>query len=171
MSNIGFSSDQNEPIFNNGNGKVDDLARMIGEVSRGVRSLSDEIKQSPVETPRAYPAGTDIRIDVYRARRLRLLRRKLFGEGVYCGPAWDILLHLFESYVFQRRDTVGSVKEGAELAGTTAVRWIDRLQEEGLITSHGDHLDGRRRFVELSGSGLNLMTNYFAGAAPHQIAA
>jgi hypothetical protein len=171
MSDTGYSSNQNEPTFNVSNQKVEDLTRMIGEVTRGVRSLSNEIKQHPVETPQAYPSGLDIRVDVYRARRLRLMRRKLFGDGVYCGPAWDILLHLFESYVFQRRDTVGSVKDGAELAGTTAVRWIDRLEEEGLISSHGDHLDGRRRFVELSGSGLDLMTKYFAGAAPHQIAA
>ena len=116
------------------------------------------------------PAGFDIRLNVHRARRLRVLRKELFGD-LYTGPAWDILLHLFESYVFQRRDTVGTVRDGVDLPLTTTVRWIDRLVVEGLISTHTDHLDARRRFVELCGPGVDLMTKYFSGAAPHLIAA
>jgi len=117
------------------------------------------------------PTGIDLQIDVRSARKLRYLRKRLFGDEIDSGPAWDILLHLFESHVSQRRDTVGNVTDGTELPGATALRWMGRLEQEGLIALRDDHLDRRRRYVELSGSGVDLMTKYFSGAAPHPIAA
>jgi DNA-binding MarR family transcriptional regulator len=95
----------------------------------------------------------------------------MFGSDMHWGPAWDILLHLFESHVFQRKDTIGNVTDGTELPGATALRWIGRLEQEGLVHLHDDHLDRRRRFVELSAGGVERMSQYFCGAAPHLIAA
>ncbi|HEX3422574.1 MAG TPA: hypothetical protein VHS33_04125 [Sphingomicrobium sp.] len=119
----------------------------------------------------AIPEGLDFRFGVRSARNLRKLRRQLFGYDMYSGPAWEILLHLFESHVLERRDTVGNVTDGTELPGATSLRWMSRLEEEGLIRLRDDHLDRRRRYVELTGAGVDLMTRYFSGASPHPIAA
>jgi DNA-binding MarR family transcriptional regulator len=153
---------------------IDDLARLARDVTRGLEVLREEIRVSMEEIPTVLPdipAGIDVRLDVRSARKLRRLRKKLFGNDLHWGPAWDILLHLFESHVLQRKDTIGNVADGSELPGTTALRWIARLQQEGLIRLHDDHLDRRRRYVSLSLRGVERMSQYFTGAAPHLIAA
>lgn len=122
-----------------------------------------------------FPGGlnnyTAMQLSVRRARGLRDLRKKMLGAECFSGPAWDILLHLFESYVLQRRNTIGNVCDGAGIPATTAIRWIYRLEENGMISLSNDHLDNRRRFVQLTDSGIDAMTRYFAGIAPHLIAA
>jgi DNA-binding MarR family transcriptional regulator len=141
--------------------KGDAVCSLIGEKPREVSVLN--CLEGPVRT--------DLQFNVRTARKLRDLRRRLLGGGLDTGPAWDLLLHLFESHVLQRRDVLGDVTNGAELPAATAGRWIRRLEQEGLIRSRDDHLDGRRRFVELTARGIELMTRYFSGAAPHLIAA
>jgi len=114
---------------------------------------------------------TSLQMDIRRARKLRQLRKRIFGKDNYSGPGWDILLHLFEMHVAQLRDTVGNVSDGAELPIATAVRWIGRLEQEQLVSVRDDQFDRRRRFVELTDSAVQLMNSYFAGASPHQITA
>jgi DNA-binding MarR family transcriptional regulator len=123
------------------------------------------------EEPHAIPEGFDFRFGVRSARSLRRLRRQIFGGDMYSGPAWEILLHLFESHVLERRDTIGNVTDGTELPGATVLRWLSRLEQERLIHLRDDHLDRRRRYVELTASGAELMSRYFSGVAPHPIAA
>jgi DNA-binding MarR family transcriptional regulator len=137
-----------------------DLGRIRDEVhSFAVRGHSDESME------------TNLQMDVRRARKLRQMRKRIFGKDMFSGPGWDILLHLFETHVSQLRDTVGNVCDGAELPSATATRWMGRLEHEQLIRLRDDQFDGRRRFVELTDSGVQLMTNYFSAAAPHQITA
>lgn len=128
-------------------------------------SAAGESSQYPI------PDAFDFRLGVRSARSLRKLRRNLFGNEIYSGPAWEILLHLFESHTLERRDTVGNVTDGTELPGATSLRWMARLEREGLIRMRDDHLDRRRRWVELTDGGIALLTKYFSGAAPHLIAA
>ena len=112
-----------------------------------------------------------LQLSVRRARGLRDLRKKMLGAECFSGPAWDLLLHLFESYVLQRRDTIGNVCDGAGWPATTAIRWLYRLEDNGMVSLSNDHLDNRRRYVELSAAGVEAMTNYFAGISPHLLAA
>ena len=105
------------------------------------------------------------------ARKLRQLRKRIFGKDNFSGPGWDILLHLFETHASQQRDTVGNVSDGAELPIATAVRWISRLEHERLVSVKNDRFDGRRKFVSCRTLGVQLMNSYFAAAAPHQITA
>ena len=114
---------------------------------------------------------TTLQLSVRRARGLRELRRKLLGAECSSGPAWEVLLYMFESHVLQRRDTIGNVCDGTDIPATTALRWINRLEELGLITLRDDHLDSRRRFAALSATGVETMTKYFTGIAPHLLAA
>ena len=125
-----------------------------------------------IQEPKGHLAtDTTLQGDVRRARRLRQLRKRLLGDDFYSGPGWEILLHLFESYVTQLRDTVGKVCTGTDIPGATALRWLNRLEREGLIQLRDDPIDGRRRFVELSNAGVDAMSSYFGGVAPHLLAA
>jgi len=114
---------------------------------------------------------TAVQSDVRRARTLRNLRRELLGVANYSGPGWEILLHLYDSHLHQLRDTVGNIADGTDIPTTTALRWITRLEADGLLITKDDPLDARRKFVELTGRAVDVMTRYFVGATTHLIAA
>ena len=155
-----------------------DVATVLRNLMRDLRGLQEQVDRATsgeASQPRTVDlhatCDTTLQLDVKRARNLRRLRKNILGEDYFSGSAWDILLHLFESYAVQRRDTIGNVCDGAEIAGTTGLRWIIRLEQQGLISVNNDILDGRRRFVVLSNSGVEKMMRYFSGVAPHLIAA
>jgi DNA-binding MarR family transcriptional regulator len=178
-----------EPFRNAPQPNIDAVEQLAERISCRLRELQNEIQQiarlssngldcarteSPsfaVSVRSDESVETNLQMDIRRARKLRQLRKRLFGKDNFSGPGWDILLHLFESHVSQLRDTVGSVCDGAEIPSATAVRWISRLEQEQLISLRDDRFDGRRRFVELTNAAVQLMSSYFAGAAPHQITA
>jgi len=147
---------------------IGELRSMVEGAASHLRIVSATGREA---TQHAIPDAFDFRLGVRSARSLRKLRRTLFGNEIYSEPAWEILLHLFESYVLERRDTVGNVTDGTELPGATSLRWMARLEQEKLIRLRDDHLDRRRRWVELTDAGVDLMTKYFSGVAPHPIAA
>ncbi|HEX6660494.1 MAG TPA: hypothetical protein VF067_01315 [Sphingomicrobium sp.] len=160
---------------------VDHVSRAIAEVQSlllckaAVRKAQDAASQVEVPLHPGNPAlhiigGADMQLNVRTAKKLRNLRKKMFGEDLFSGPAWSILLELFESYMLQRTDTVGQVCVSAELPGATALRWLAKLRDEGFVRLRDDHLDRRRRFAELSEEGVQMMTQYFSGASPHVVA-
>lgn len=89
---------------------------------------------------------------------LRRKRDEASGRpGLFAEPAWDILLDL---YIADRRRTdiqVSSVCLDAGIPSTTILRWIARLEEEGLIFREPDGSDARRRYVRLTDEGRAMM--------------
>lgn len=114
---------------------------------------------------------TSLQGDVIRARSLRDLRRQMLGEVLYSGPPWDILLHLFEAHVLDRRETVGNVCDCVPIPASTAFRWMTALLQENLVHLGEDPLDLNSRRIKLSRSGVETMTKYFTAVAPHSVAA
>ena len=92
-----------------------------------------------------------------RARRGDFLNARLFAD-----PAWDMLLALYGAELAQRRLSVSSVCASAGAPMTTALRWIQALEKEGLTSRRRDPLDGRRIFVDLTTKGRDAMKAYFA---------
>ncbi len=104
-----------------------------------------------------------VEIDVQRLHKARILygarRRRdeaspikgLFGE-----PAWDILLDLLIAREMRTPLQVSSVCAGAGIPSTTILRWIARLENEGLIVREADREDARRRYVSLTQQGLSV---------------
>lgn len=148
-----------------------EIQRAATVTTIGPGCTPDEVSSFAVPAYADESMDTNLQMDVRRARKLRQLRKRIFGKDNFSGPGWDILLHLFDTHVSQLRDTVGDVCIGTDLPGATALRWIGRLEQERLISVRDDQFDRRRKFVELTDSGVQLMNSYFAGAAPHQIAA
>lgn len=93
-------------------------------------------------------AGLAMRTRAYlRARRLR---EGLFPEGIFADPAWDMLLDLFACKMEGNRVGVLSACSAAGVPQTTALRWVDRLEECGLVERRRDPQDSRRIYVELT---------------------
>lgn len=95
------------------------------------------------------------RLVAERQRRARFFDATLFGE-----PAWDILLDLAKCEASGRMVSVTSACIGSGAPPTTALRWLNRLQQIGLMSRIPDPTDHRRCWVELSLEGRDKMARY-----------
>lgn len=105
------------------------------------------------------PAGLQLAVSLYALRRKRDAvadRKGLFGE-----PGWDILLDLFIAEKRRSELQVSSVCLDASVPSTTILRWIARLERDGLIYRIADNSDARRRYVRLTDDGRALMQSVF----------
>lgn len=93
--------------------------------------------------------------------RARASRGLFFKASLFSDPAWDILLELFATEQEGRRVHISAVGLAAKIPQTTSLRWINALQEAGLIERTDDPHDARRSFVRLSSEGMGAMTLYF----------
>lgn len=75
-------------------------------------------------------------------------------KGLFGEPAWDIMLDLFIAREMRTPLQVSSVCAGANIPSTTILRWIARLEREGMIIREADREDARRRYVSLTAEGL-----------------
>jgi DNA-binding MarR family transcriptional regulator len=103
--------------------------------------------------------------DLQKIIDARRLRARFFEDNLFADPAWDILLDLYRAHLAQQRICVTSVCFGAGVPVSTALRWLNALEERNLAKRSQDPLDGRRYFVELTDKGVSAMAGYFAAGA------
>ena len=96
----------------------------------------------------------------------RRLRASFFDSHLFADPAWDILLDLYPAHLAQQRICVTSVCFGAGVPVSTALRWLNALEERNLAKRSQDPLDGRRFFVALTDEGADAMAKYFSATKP-----
>ena len=99
---------------------------------------------------------------ILRARRMR---EELISGQLFADPAWDILLELYEADLAQKRVSTSDLCIAAAVPATTALRWIDKLDQMGFLTREGDPLDGRRIWVALTPTARSKMESYFENVA------
>ena len=109
-----------------------------------------------------YPADAEqASRELVHARMLYTMRRRrdaaFSGLDLLGEPGWDILLDLFIGELEGARIQVSSVCLDAGVPSTTILRWLSRLEGEGLVYRAADNVDGRRRFVRLTDAGRALM--------------
>ena len=92
--------------------------------------------------------------------KARAARPKFFNEQLFADPAWDMLLELYALKCEDLRVSVSKLSLASGVPGTTALRWIDKLEAEELLFRRDDPLDGRRIWVEISDKGLEAMRAY-----------
>lgn len=113
----------------------------------------------PVEID-APPSRADL-IEAQRAaiRLFRMRRRRdaLLGAEQFGEPAWDMLLDLFTSECRGQQITVSSSCAASAVPVTTALRHLASLERDGLILSHPDPHDRRRRYLTLNEETRRLM--------------
>ena len=98
---------------------------------------------------------------VRAVQNARRRRDALFAPDLFADPAWDMLLELYALHLEQRRVSVSSLCIAAYVPATTALRWVAKLEEEGLAMRTEDRSDGRRTWIELSAEGIKRMQLYF----------
>ncbi len=129
------------------------------------RPASDSDFFTPEETGRKW-----IRVLI----DLCATRQNHFPDGLFCDPAWDMLLDLAHARLTGKRVSVSSLCIASRVPATTALRRIGDLVAEGLATRVRDENDGRRVFVDLTDDGYarmlayieNVRTTFAAGPRP-----
>lgn len=129
---------------------LDNLRRMTE------RDLPSVLGASP-RWQNANPS--EVALAIFNSRRARVKHfgnRNIFGE-----PAWDMLLDLYIKQAEGKQTSIKSASIGSCAPATTALRWLKILEEEALVVSVEDPTDQRRRFVQLTAEGYEVMTQYF----------
>jgi DNA-binding MarR family transcriptional regulator len=129
----------------------------LPNVGQACRPVSGAWFQRYVDGPAKAMPNRLVRA-VQAARRRR---EALFGPELFADPAWDMLLELYALHLEQRRVSVSSLCIAAYVPATTALRWITKLEEDGLAVRSDDPRDGRRTWIELSAEGVERMRGYF----------
>lgn len=120
----------------------------VSGVGNGYRSGSEE----------GVPSSHAGLVNLIRKRRLA--RADLFGPDLFADPAWDMLLELYLAHIENRQISISGLCYGAGVPGTTALRWVNNLLREGLITRHKDMSDNRRVWLRLSEPAREKMERY-----------
>jgi DNA-binding MarR family transcriptional regulator len=133
---------------------MEDGRQRIGSFLRAL----DEVAFAPSSaTFSQIPTEADVR----ELLRLRRNRERFFPQEIFADPAWDILLELYAAELGQHRIAVSSVCAAAAVPATTALRWINTLEENQLVQRMNDRFDCRRVFLSLTDAGLAAMNDYF----------
>lgn len=83
-----------------------------------------------------------------RKLRARFLPAQFFGEA-----AWSMLLDLYVSEFRQRPVATTSACIAADVPASTALRWLDLLEQRSLIERYDSDQDRRVKFIRLTGDG------------------
>jgi DNA-binding MarR family transcriptional regulator len=139
------------------------LARALRTAATADKASSRDAAGASARLER-HGRGSDSR-ERSEARREYLARRRresLFGSDLFSDPAWDVLLDLFVAQGEGRRVSVKSACIAAAAPQTTALRYINRLIEAGLVERSPHPTDRRSCLLELTRSGEERMVRYFA---------
>ncbi|WP_126003338.1 hypothetical protein [Sphingomonas koreensis] len=99
---------------------------------------------------RAARHPDDIAQRVHRYLVARRARSKVLDGDWFADPAWDLLLDLLAAQYLGRRVSISSACIATHVPSTTALRWIDKLVEEGALMREDDPADGRRSYLGLA---------------------
>ncbi|WP_374135283.1 hypothetical protein [Sphingomonas sp.] len=145
--------------------RIADVLARIGRGATAARSpIADPVPGADLPQEGAGIAAADVR-RVIRARRLRDQYFGAYGSGgLFEDPAWDMLLDLLAADIEGVRVSVSSLCIAAAVAPTTALRWVARMTEAGLLCRENDPADRRRAFMRLSSDAMIAMRRYWHAA-------
>jgi len=131
-----------------------DLARLIERVGGIAESEGCSIAEA-IDRLALVPAGGNapsaesicLGEFVHRARKLRAKRNQILGTKLFRDPAWDMLLDLFAAHERREKVSVSALCYSSGVPSSTALRAVQRLEEQGMIEREGDPKDLRRSWV------------------------
>ena len=92
-------------------------------------------------------------------------RSKALGDIVKTDATWNMLAELLRSRITRRRISVTSLCLASRGPVTSALRRLDQLLADGLVTYHLDPQDRRRKYIELTAEGANRVQAVVRGVA------
>jgi len=123
----------------------------LWQLSAEASSMSGRLAGLAQEAEQGKPIGEPITAaDIRAILRRRASRTRSFGPRLFTNPAWDMVLDLLAARLEDKDMPVSSLCVGSNAAPTTAMRWIQRLEDVGMVTRSPDPEDHRRVLIRLS---------------------
>lgn len=141
------------------------LSEQLDAISAELHRLSESVGGIEQRNGPDQPTSAD---DIRRHIRTRRLRHQMFPGAIFADPAWDIMLDLLAARMEGKRVSVSSLCIAAAVPPTTALRWIQRLTDRGILVRSNDPVDGRRVFMALSEVAAEKLQAYFARVRPSE---
>jgi DNA-binding MarR family transcriptional regulator len=136
----------------------DEMQAIIQQTMGALNALSQRIAAPDVEAL-LHPVDAELRL---RRRRERAFNISYFGDA-----AWDILLELERAQRMGQKIAITDIGVESRIPLTTVLRYLTRLEKDGLITRRVDPNDRRRVFVALTQEGYRRICDAFGmEAAP-----
>lgn len=134
----------------------DQLERLEQELD-ALKKLLPDVSSNSREERDAEHAGLRTRAAVLRVLALRGARAKYLGADLFGEPAWDLLLQIYLAELDHVRLSVSSACNRVDVPDSTALRWVTKLIDKGLVRRYDDQFDQRRSFLALTDSGTAAM--------------
>ncbi|WP_225205654.1 helix-turn-helix domain-containing protein [Novosphingobium huizhouense] len=153
------------PAHSHLSGLAAELEALVGDVRNRLLEGSAGNPAVPAEEARRAFNSEELTLGIakrlYRDRRRRgdMFDADLFGE-----PAWDMLLDLYIAACEDRQVSTTSACIGANVPVATGLRWIQLLENQGLIARKADPRDARRVWISLTANARRSLRSYFAAS-------
>jgi len=131
-------------------------------LSRSGTALAALPNRRAATTKRELPADLQV---LQWLRDLDEQRSKALDGIVKTDATWNMLAELLRARITKRRISVTSLCLASRGPVTSALRRVERLLRDGLITYTLDPKDRRRKYVELTGDGASRMQTAVRGVA------
>ena len=134
-------------------------------------------KSLSIETGASFKNGAtrrELSLDLQVLHLLRDIdeqRSKTLGDIVKTDATWNMLAELLRSRITRRRISVTSLCLASRGPVTSALRRLDQLLADGLVTYNLDPQDRRRKYIELTAEGANRVQAVVRGVAQRWAAA
>lgn len=138
-------------------GSQDEVQTILYQAMTALNALSHKIV-TPDGEQLLHPVDAELR---RRRRREQKFKLNYFGD-----PAWDILLELERAQRLGHQLAVTDIGVEPQIPLTTVLRYLARLDEDGLIDRRTDPRDRRRIFVSLTSEGNRLIGDVFGLEPP-----
>lgn len=134
---------------------LDDLQRLLSLLAKASVSVAVTDASGTALAHSALELAAKAReILASRERRFQHFSKAIFGE-----PAWEMLLMLYVMATGQRQ-TVTRLTELSGASRTTAMRWIEYLERDQLVSREPHPTDKRIGFVRLTDKGRRALEAY-----------
>lgn len=137
--------------------QVNDQLEKLEQELDALKKALPGVSSSSQEERHAEYAGLRARAAVMRILTLRRARATYLGADLFGEPAWDLLLQLYLAELDHVRLSVSNACSRVEVPDSTALRWVTKLIDNGLVRRYDDQFDQRRSFLALTDRGTAAM--------------
>ena len=93
-------------------------------------------------------------------------RKKFFNASMFGEPAWDVLLALYLAEARGERTNINTLTQSSGAAPTTALRWMNYLENHQLISREEHPTDVRASIVRLTDKAQRALELYLLETLP-----
>jgi hypothetical protein len=153
---------QDHPVFVSEDSQQAPLS--TGELTELRKLLERERRRQHLTNGGDFADGPDGQINhaklaerIYRSRRDR---ERVFNDGIFADPAWDLLLDLFVRSARNEQVSISSACHAASVPEATALRYLKALTEKKYVERISHPNDKRSTTLRMTPLGSNLMIEW-----------